>query len=137
MLIFKQATTLQHFLKHIHRNPSVTGFIPTMGALHEGHISLIKAAQQKQYYTVCSIFVNPTQFNNREDFEKYPISVENDIEQLLAAGCDVLFLPSVDAVYGAARAVAVKAAAPNPVGDGAYQTGSRRPGHEQPQPQTR
>ena len=99
MLIFKQATTLQHFLKHIHRNPSATGFIPTMGALHEGHMSLIKAAQQKQYYTVCSIFVNPTQFNNREDFEKYPISVENDIEQLLAAGCDVLFLPSVDEVY--------------------------------------
>ena len=75
------------------------GFIPTMGALHAGHISLIQKAKQDNTLSVCSIFVNPTQFNDKRDLEKYPVSTEADIELLLKAGCDVLFLPSVDEIY--------------------------------------
>lgn len=75
------------------------GFIPTMGALHEGHISLIRKSRKETDFTVCSIFVNPAQFNNKTDFDKYPITIQSDIEMLEAAGCDLLFLPSADEIY--------------------------------------
>jgi pantoate--beta-alanine ligase len=75
------------------------GFVPTMGALHQGHISLIEASKTENNVTVCSIFVNPTQFNDPKDFEKYPVTIETDIEKLEAAGCDVLFLPAVSEIY--------------------------------------
>lgn len=75
------------------------GFVPTMGALHQGHISLIQSSKTENNLTVCSIFVNPTQFNDPKDFEKYPVTIESDIEKLEAAGCDVLFLPTVSEVY--------------------------------------
>lgn len=96
MVIFKTAADLQAFLRTGQRP---VGFIPTMGALHAGHISLINSARSDGFLTVCSIFVNPTQFNEREDFEKYPRSTEADIALLLEAGCDVLFLPSELEVY--------------------------------------
>jgi pantoate--beta-alanine ligase len=70
-----------------------------MGALHEGHISLINASKENNAFTVCSIFINPTQFNNRADFEKYPVSIEKDIRLLEAAGCNLLFLPSAAGMY--------------------------------------
>jgi pantoate--beta-alanine ligase len=75
------------------------GFVPTMGALHEGHISLIKAAKLQSKLLVCSIFVNPIQFNDTSDFEKYPISTEQDLKMLQEAGCDAVFLPSVQEMY--------------------------------------
>lgn len=74
-------------------------FVPTMGALHEGHLSLVKKAKQKNSYVVVSIFVNPTQFNNADDFEKYPITITNDIALLKKIKCDALFLPSVKEIY--------------------------------------
>lgn len=75
------------------------GFVPTMGALHEGHISLINNSLQENAQTVCSIFVNPTQFNNTQDFEKYPSTIEQDQQMLIKAGCTILFLPSVQEMY--------------------------------------
>jgi pantoate--beta-alanine ligase len=84
--------------QHRSKNLSI-GFVPTMGALHPGHISLIKESKNQHPVTVCSIFVNPTQFNNTNDFIKYPITIEKDIDMLEAAGCDVLFLPSALEMY--------------------------------------
>ncbi len=98
MIIFRKASDLQQYLAG--RDEAIA-FIPTMGALHAGHTSLISRAHQAGRFTVCSIFVNPTQFNDREDFEKYPRSTEADIALLLDSGCDVLFLPEEAEVYPA------------------------------------
>jgi len=96
MVIFKKVADLQQYLA----TPGQTiGFVPTLGALHKGHISLIDIAKKANDIVVCSIFVNPTQFNDKADFEKYPITVDADIAMLIESGCDVLFLPSVDEVY--------------------------------------
>lgn len=99
MIIFKKAAEIAGFIENQRKNGKKTGFVPTMGALHEGHISLIRKCKNEQDLTVCSIFVNPTQFNNTADFEKYPITIEKDIDMLEAAGCNLLFLPSVDEIY--------------------------------------
>jgi len=99
MLIFKRVKDLQKHLKAAKKQGVKTGFVPTMGALHAGHISLISASKRRCKLTVCSIFVNPTQFNDPNDFDKYPVTISNDIEMLSDAGCDVLFLPSVKEIY--------------------------------------
>jgi pantoate--beta-alanine ligase len=99
MIIFKQAKPLTDYLEREQKVGKKIGLVPTMGALHNGHLSLIKSSKSNNDITVCSIFVNPTQFNNPEDFKHYPITIEKDIEQLITAGCDVLFLPGVEAIY--------------------------------------
>ena len=88
------------------KNASV-GFVPTMGALHEGHLSLIEKSKQDNAITVCSIFVNPTQFNDKADFEKYPRTTEQDILLLNKADCDILFLPDAEEMYPAHEPVKV------------------------------
>ncbi len=99
MIIFKATTDIRAYLENQQAEGVKIGFIPTMGALHAGHISLVKTARDKGLRTVCSIFLNPTQFNDPKDYEKYPVTTDADIELLLLAGCDVLFLPSVAEVY--------------------------------------
>jgi pantoate--beta-alanine ligase len=101
MVLFKKATDLYKYLDAQRKDGKKTGFVPTMGALHEGHISLIKASTTTNDISVCSIFVNPTQFNDPKDFAKYPITIEKDIFMLEKAGCDVLFLPSAEEIYPA------------------------------------
>jgi pantoate--beta-alanine ligase len=99
MILFKQPNDITNFIvnKSIERNS--IGFVPTMGALHNGHISLIQTARAGNKLVIGSIFVNPTQFTEQSDFEKYPSSIEADIFKLEKAGCDVLFLPSVGDMY--------------------------------------
>ena len=99
MIIFRKTIDLTNYIATQRKNGRSSGFVPTMGALHKGHISLIEQSREEQAITVSSIFVNPTQFNNAADFAKYPITLETDIDQLEAAGCDVLFLPSVEEIY--------------------------------------
>ncbi len=99
MIIFKLPEDLHPYLSQKKNEKIATGFVPTMGALHPGHIGLIKNARLENDLVVCSIFVNPTQFNDPKDFEKYPATIENDIFSLEKAGCDVLFLPTVNTIY--------------------------------------
>ncbi|HMV22795.1 MAG TPA: pantoate--beta-alanine ligase [Saprospiraceae bacterium] len=98
MLIIHTVEALQKIINE-KKSSGLTGFIPTMGALHSGHISLIKQSKSETDYTICSIFVNPTQFNDPNDLKKYPRPVAHDIEILEDANCDVLFLPEVDEIY--------------------------------------
>ena len=99
MLIFDTVSALQAHLKHRRAAGDKIGFAPTMGALHQGHLELIRMANQVCECSVASIFVNPTQFNDPKDLEKYPRMPEKDANMLISAGCDVLFMPSVEEVY--------------------------------------
>ncbi|MFN0213512.1 MAG: pantoate--beta-alanine ligase [Saprospiraceae bacterium] len=96
MLIFKKVSDLRQW----HGRQSIpVGFVPTMGALHDGHLELVRMAKRDGCLAVTSIFVNPTQFNDPKDLEKYPRTLEKDSELLLSAQCDALFVPSVEEVY--------------------------------------
>lgn len=99
MKIFTSKQELSEYLKARKEEGKSIGFVPTMGALHQGHLSLIEIAAHNTDVVVCSIFVNPTQFNDPEDLAKYPRPVETDIEKLQSAKCDVLFLPAVSEMY--------------------------------------
>lgn len=99
MILFKKADDLVKWLDTQRQNEKTIGFVPTMGALHAGHISLVNESKKENAISVCSIFINPTQFNDPADFEKYPVTIEKDIEMLVNAGCDVLFFPSVNEIY--------------------------------------
>ena len=99
MEIFKQIAPLKAYLKDLKCQGGPVGLAPTMGALHEGHISLIKTSKVQNQITVSSIFVNPIQFNNQNDLLKYPRSLERDIKVLESVGCDVLFNPDTAEMY--------------------------------------
>ncbi len=99
MRIYRLAVEMTGFIDNQRKTGQKIGFVPTMGALHQGHISLIRQSKKENDLSICSIFVNPAQFNNPADFQKYPITIENDINLLELAGCDVLFLPSIEEIY--------------------------------------
>lgn len=99
MKVFSSIIEIRKFLDEQSESQLIIGFVPTMGALHQGHLSLIEQSKKSCDITICSIFVNPTQFNDKKDFEKYPIQIDADLEMLIAAGCDVVFIPSVDEMY--------------------------------------
>lgn len=98
MIVIKSVADLEKTLRPS-RNILKIGFVPTMGALHEGHLSLIRQSKLECDLTVCSIFINPKQFNQASDLNLYPKPVENDICMLAESGADVLFLPDVSEIY--------------------------------------
>jgi pantoate--beta-alanine ligase len=99
MKVFDTAQSLTEEV-NLHKKAGKTvGFVPTMGALHDGHLSLVASSKKKNDVTVVSIFVNPTQFNDKNDLAKYPRTPEKDLELLKKAGCDMVFMPDVDEVY--------------------------------------
>lgn len=99
MKIFESITGIKQYLKQQRENGASIGFVPTMGALHKGHISLIRKAREENDVVVCSTFVNPIQFNNKEDLAKYPRTVEEDVKMLMVNQCDVLFMPETSEMY--------------------------------------
>jgi len=96
---FTKTKEIAEYLLQLRNEGKTTGFVPTMGALHQGHLSLIKQAQQGNDVVICSIFVNPTQFNDPADLEKYPRPIADDMRKLEQAGCDILFNPGVNEIY--------------------------------------
>lgn len=100
MKIVKTSKELVELLSSLKQSGNKIGFVPTMGALHSGHISLLEIALKENEVVICSVFVNPTQFNDPKDLEKYPRPIEKDTELLEKAGCSILFLPEVEDIYG-------------------------------------
>ncbi|RQO72454.1 pantoate--beta-alanine ligase [Pedobacter sp. KBW06] len=99
MKVINTIAALKSLLEPIKLGQQKIALVPTMGALHKGHVSLINIAQQYADVVVCSIFVNPTQFTDPKDLEKYPRPLEHDMQMLREAGCDVVFMPSVKEMY--------------------------------------
>ena len=99
MFLFKKVKDLQRHLEMVRNKGGIIGFVPTMGALHQGHLSLIQQSNDHTNCTVASIFVNPTQFNDTSDLDKYPRTIGADIDMLSSADNNVLFLPPVAEIY--------------------------------------
>ncbi len=99
MIVVNTRNDLQETLENHRVLGKTVGFVPTMGALHMGHLSLLEQAKTENDIVVCSIFVNPTQFNDPKDLDKYPRPIENDIDMLQSVNCDILFLPEVNEMY--------------------------------------
>lgn len=99
MKVLKSKKTLIDYVERQREMGKKIGFAPTMGALHRGHLSLYKAAKKENDEVISSIFVNPTQFNNPDDFQKYPKTLEKDLELLEKAGVDAVYVPNVEEMY--------------------------------------
>lgn len=128
MLIIKEAGELEQYVARAKNNGRSIGFVPTMGALHQGHLSLVERCVKENDESVVSVFVNPTQFNNANDLASYPRTEEEDARLLAEAGVSVVFMPSVEAVYpdGTERDHEFDLGAAVEVMEGKY-----RPGHFQ------
>ncbi|GAA4351803.1 pantoate--beta-alanine ligase [Hymenobacter saemangeumensis] len=124
MEILTSAAGLQAYTENIRCNGQRLGLVPTMGALHEGHLQLVRAARESCDTVVATIFVNPTQFNNADDFRLYPRLPEADAGLLAAAGCTALFLPAVEEIYPQPTVLKFDFGALEQVMEGAH-----RPGH--------
>lgn len=98
MLVFAKIKSLQQKIKSLKKGTSI-GFVPTMGALHQGHLSLIEQAKRENDLVVVSIFVNPTQFDKKEDLINYPKTIDKDLSLLKAVFCDIVFTPSAEEIY--------------------------------------
>ena len=98
MRVYTSIKSLQTALNKLSKEVSI-GFVPTMGALHQGHLSLVEKAKEQTDKVVVSIFVNPTQFDKQEDLEQYPVTVQEDLELLKKVNCDFVFIPSVAEIY--------------------------------------
>ena len=99
MEVFKTIKSLQQSLSDNGHDHSTLGLVPTMGALHEGHLSIVRRAKEENDRVIVSIFVNPTQFDKKEDLINYPSTLEADLEALESMGCDYVFTPTVEEVY--------------------------------------
>ena len=99
MQVFTEIAQLRDFLDLLNSGAKSVGFVPTMGALHEGHLSLIRYSLRDCDHTIASIFVNPEQFNNPDDLRHYPRTLEDDLNMLKEIGCDAVFTPSVEEMY--------------------------------------
>lgn len=99
MQVFNTKNELVNLIDSFKKEGKKIGFVPTMGALHEGHLSLVKEAKKNSDITVVSIFVNPTQFNDPEDLKRYPRTLDKDVKLLETVGCDLVFAPSVEEIY--------------------------------------
>ncbi len=127
MILFHRAADLSRYLSLKRGGRDSIGFVPTMGALHQGHLSLIEQSKKNNNITVASIFVNPTQFNDPGDYAKYPRTIENDIRLLENSGCGLVFLPDENEIYPPGEAVIqYKIGALETLWEGRY-----RPGHFQ------
>lgn len=124
MEIFEEIEPLRAFLKGKRTALNSIGLVPTMGALHNGHLALIRACKAENEVTVSSIYVNPTQFNNQADLDKYPRTLEADIKMLKAEGCEVLFVPRNAVMYSAHQSLTFDFGALDKVLEGEF-----RPGH--------
>lgn len=108
MQVFETNLELNKYLSEKIKQGLSIGFVPTMGALHDGHLALIREASDENDVVVCSIFVNPTQFNNPDDLKRYPRVIEKDLELLKLEKCDVVFYPSVEEIYPENKSVDIK-----------------------------
>lgn len=108
MFLYKTIPGLVRYLEEIRAAGDTIGFVPTMGALHEGHGSMIRHSVSEGHHTLVSIFVNPTQFDNQEDLHKYPRNITRDLEFLHDLGCHVLFLPDEKEIYPETESVSSK-----------------------------
>ncbi|MBI9035344.1 MAG: pantoate--beta-alanine ligase [Bacteroidales bacterium] len=99
MEVLEKISEVKSYVHQLREQGKSIGFVPTMGALHQGHISLVERAVKENDIVICSIFVNPIQFNNPEDLKKYPRTIEKDLEMLIAAGCTKVFMPGVEEMY--------------------------------------
>lgn len=99
IVVIESADEMQEFVKRIHSEKKTVGFVPTMGALHKGHVKLVRESKKMTDFTIVSIFVNPTQFNNSVDLEKYPRQLLKDLEVLFPPKADVVFAPTVAEMY--------------------------------------
>jgi len=124
MEIFTQIEPLRAYLKNQRKRKLSIGLVPTMGALHSGHLTIINTSKAENDLTVCSIYVNPTQFNNAADLEKYPRILQKDSALLEAAGCDVLFAPRNEEMYSLPSQVKIDFGDLDKILEGKF-----RPGH--------